>query len=223
MGGGDGGVPRTAHCFGVGLPDGVAGSVFLHSDGTVVVDAFRAASDGASRVVPRRPRCAAPRDGARICCANLVGRRSSPRVRGRAKRPPMSWIRPFSARQNPSISSRKSASKFRANVAIERCNGCRHVFRRSRLVRCRRSASVTAGAERALSLPATNALIAVRNLRIALPSTSITAPTSAAMKLLPLTTLLCLAHAGKKTVRKRVPTTPRRRRLPAPTANYTLR
>ena len=25
------------------------------------------------------------------------------------------------------------------------------------------------------------------------------------MKLLPLTTLLCLAHAGKKTVRKRVP------------------
>ena len=42
------------------------------------------------------------------------------------------------------------------------------------------------------------------------------------MKLLPLTTLLCLAHAGKKTVRKRVPTTPRRRRPPAPTANYTL-
>ena len=42
------------------------------------------------------------------------------------------------------------------------------------------------------------------------------------MKLLLLTTLLCLAHAGKKTVRKRVPTTPRRRRPPAPTANYTL-
>ena len=41
------------------------------------------------------------------------------------------------------------------------------------------------------------------------------------MKLLLLTTL-CLAHAGKKTVRKRVPTTPRRRRPPAPTANYTL-
>ena len=57
------------------------------------------------------------------------------------------------------------------------------------------------------------------------------------MKLLLLTTL-CLAHAGKKTVRKRVPrgrdgawprgradarsAPPRRRRPPAPTANYTL-
>ena len=57
------------------------------------------------------------------------------------------------------------------------------------------------------------------------------------MKLLLLTTL-CLAHAGKKTVRKRVPrgrdgawprgradarsAPPRRRKTPAPTANYTL-
>ena len=81
---------------------------------------------------------------------------------------------------------------------------------------------LSAGAESALTGCTQNALIAVRNLRIALPSTSITAPTSAAMKILLLTTLSCLAHAGKKTVRKRVPTTPRRRRPPAPTANYTL-
>ena len=114
-----------------------------------MVDAFRAASDGALPVVPRRPRCAAPR-GARASVVLILSRARALVARdvSRARaRPSDGWLRPFvrcKTRVNHFQAEERTASRSPPTSSATRCTPSADTYFSSLArFRCRRSASVS--------------------------------------------------------------------------------